>query len=479
VVYGVVGRFAEELGEELDIRRLAAAGAGARKFEQRLEELRALGVDPGDPRAVHLRQVEEERIERALALPQGPLRRHVDRLPPRMGLVLGRADLDAESATGAVLGRYLQGVQKVFEVGFGRVPPEAVRRSGESLGRIDLGADGGMRADQGALVALDAQVGLPDRDLQRQVALLPARRPGRPGAIDGECGDRQQVPLPRHHHGGHLLHEIRRCGGHHRRPAARRGGLCRHLHLVEVRQRGVHYLKVALHHLDAARAVGLFDRLLDMRDRLVARQHAGDREEAGLHDGIDPPSHPRLARHLIGVDHGEAQPLLYDLLLDLARQVAPDRLRTVRRVEQEDRAGHRRLQHVEAVEEIEVMAGHEACPADQIGRTDRPRPEAQVRDGHRAGLFRVVDEIALGIVIRLFADDLDRILVGPHSAVRAEPVEKRADNGLGLDVKARIERQRGERHVVDDADRKVILRPILRELVEDRLDHRRIEFLGR
>ena len=44
------------------------------------------------------------------------------------------------------------------------------------------------------------------------------------------------------------------------------------------------------------------------------------------------------------------------------------------------------------------MAGDEVGLADQVGRADRPRAEAQVRDGDRAGLLRVVDEVALGVV---------------------------------------------------------------------------------
>src|SRR5688572_16449560 len=36
---------AEELGEQLHVRRLATAGAGTGELEQRLEELRALDVD--------------------------------------------------------------------------------------------------------------------------------------------------------------------------------------------------------------------------------------------------------------------------------------------------------------------------------------------------------------------------------------------------------------------------------------------------
>ncbi len=41
---------AEELGQQLQVRRLAAAGAGARVLEQRLEELRALVIELGQRR---------------------------------------------------------------------------------------------------------------------------------------------------------------------------------------------------------------------------------------------------------------------------------------------------------------------------------------------------------------------------------------------------------------------------------------------
>jgi hypothetical protein len=35
-------------------------------------------------------------------------------------------------------------------------------------------------------------------------------------------------------------------------------------------------------------------RLLDLRDGLVAREHAGEGEEAGLHDRVDAPAHAGL-----------------------------------------------------------------------------------------------------------------------------------------------------------------------------------------
>jgi hypothetical protein len=81
------------------------------------------------------------------------------------------------------------------------------------------------------------------------------------------------------------------------------GDLAGHLDLVQVGQGCVHRGVVQLDDLFALHAVGLLDRLLDLGDGLVARQHAGDREEAGLHDGVDAPAHPGVAGHAVGVDH--------------------------------------------------------------------------------------------------------------------------------------------------------------------------------
>ena len=106
---------AEELGEQLDVRRLAAAGAGPGVLEERLEELRALDVEL-DLGPVDLRQAEEEGVVLALRVAQRALRLHVDRLVLRVRLVLGRADHDAQRAAGAVLGRDLDRVLHALEL---------------------------------------------------------------------------------------------------------------------------------------------------------------------------------------------------------------------------------------------------------------------------------------------------------------------------------------------------------------------------
>ena len=204
----------------------------------------------------------------------------------------------------------------------------------------------------------------------------------------------------------------------------------------------IHGGKVLLHHRFAALAVGLLDGLLDLLDRFVARQHAADGEEAGLHDGVDARAHAGFARHLVAVDHVELDLLAQHLLLRGLGQLVPDFGRGVGRVEQEDRARHGRFQHVHLLEEAEVVAGHKAGARDQVGGADRVGPEAQVRGGHRAGLLRVVDEVALRVVRRLAADDLDGVLVGAHGAVGAQAVEERA-HGLGIFGGERRDRSSG------------------------------------
>jgi hypothetical protein len=101
------------------------------------------------------------------------------------------------------------------------------------------------------------------------------------------------------------------------------------------------------------------------------------------------------------------------------------------------------------------VAGDEARHAvlDQIGRADRTRAEAQVRHRHRAGLLRVVDEVALRRELGRLAEDLDRVLVGRHRAIGAESPEHGVLQSLrGVGTEARVPRQRQLREVVVDAD---------------------------
>ena len=112
------------------------------------------------------------------------------------------------------------------------------------------------------------------------------------------------------------------------------------------------------------------------------------------------PAMPASVATAIGVDHVEPDALADEVLLHRARQLVPDLVGTERAVEQEHRAVDRLAQHVDALDELELVAGDEPGALHEVGRADRPRPEAQVRRRARAGLLRVVDEEPLRVARR-------------------------------------------------------------------------------
>ena len=183
-------------------------------------------------------------------------------------------------------------------------------------------------------------------------------------------------------------------------------------------------------------------------------------------------------RDLVGVDGVEFRFLGDQLRLHFAGQVVPDFIFCERTVEQEHAAWHQRAEHVVALEENPLMAGDEVRLGDQVAGMDRLRPEAQVRDRHRAGFLGVVDEVSLRIVVGVFADDLDGVLVGADRAVRAQAVKQGAHNAVGLGGERCVVVEAGVADVVVNADGEVIFRLGLLQVVVDGLHHGRREFLG-
>src|SRR6266536_6070565 len=129
-----------------------------------------------------------------------------------------------------------------------------------------------------------------------------------------------------------------------------------------------------------------------------------------------------------------------------------------RRIKEKGSAGHKILEHIMGLEQERLVAGHEVRLRDEIGRSYRTRCEAQMRDGDRAGLLRVVNKIALREIAGVLADDFDRLLVRANRAVGAESEKLRAHDVVRLDREARIDIETGVRKVVVDADREMILR---------------------
>ncbi len=257
--------------------------------------------------------------------------------------------------------------------------------------------------------------------------------------------------------------------------ARRLGG---HLDLAQLAEGAVDGGEVAFDDASPTLAVLLLDRVLDPRNDLIDGQHAGEVEEARLHDRVDPRSETDLLGHPVRVDDEQLQVLVDQLLLHLDRQLIEHLVCWIRRVQQERAAGLGQLKHLHRAQERELVDADHVGRLDQIGRADLIVAESQVRDGHSTGLLRVEHEVALDELVRAVPDDLDRVLVRTNSAVGAQAEEHRSDRCMRHgEVRVGVQREVGD--VVHDADGEAALRLVAIELGEDPCHHRRRELLAR
>ena len=118
-------------------------------------------------------------------------RLHVDRLVTHLGLRLRRAHVDADTAAGAVVRRHLDRHAVAGDVlGAEVLGLERCRGAVERRRLEHLHPDRRVRADDGALAAVDADVGVPDRDLLGDGPLLVLGGARRERAVDGEAPTR-------------------------------------------------------------------------------------------------------------------------------------------------------------------------------------------------------------------------------------------------------------------------------------------------
>jgi hypothetical protein len=403
---------------------------------------------------------------------------HVDRLDGEVGRAVRRTVLHADAAPRAVLDVDLQREARLWIAA--RVDGrglEGRRRVREPALIVVLGSNHAVRADDRALAALDAEVGVPDRYLVGDIPFLEPGRAGWVRAVHGKRADGKHVAAECEDGRDHVAHEVRRRIRDEREAQALAGRLCRDANLVQVRHGAVDRGKVLLDDRFSLLRVRFFRRALDRLDGLVARHHARQREEAGLQDRVHAGAQAEARRHAGRIDDVELEFLFDDLLLHVPRDLVPDVVGPVGAVDEHRGARRGCRERVELVEKIELVDADEVRRLQQIRRADRPRAEPQVRDRVGAGLLGVVDEVALCMAFGVRGQDLRRVLVRADGAVGAQAEEQRAHHVRRLDVKARIDGQAGVRHVVGDPDREPAFRLRLLQLVEYRLGHRGIEIL--
>ena len=336
-----------------------------------------------------------------------------------------------------------------------------------------------MRTDEHALATLDANLRIPHRNFRGKIAFLPTRGVRWERAIARHRAHGQSVATACRNRPQHIAHKGRRLCRHRRTNRDPALDVVGHFHFKQIREGRVHRRDVHLHDLFALLAVGFLDGILDRHDGFFTWQHARNGKEARLHHGVNARPHARRPRHRQRINREHLCFRRDEIALRFRREIVPDYLRPMRRVQQQRPARHETLRHVHALEEDGLMTRHEVRRRDEIRGTNRLRPEAQMRNRDSSGFLRVIDEVTLRIIVRVLADDLDGFLVRADRAVRAEPVEQRPHHFRRLDRKLRVHVKARVANVVHDPDREMIFRFRDGEIVEHRLDHRGGEFLRR
>ncbi len=188
-------------------------------------------------------------------------------------------------------------------------------------------------------------------------------------------------------------------------------------YLVRRIQGHVYGVQVFLDDVCAFSMIGLFRVFLYVGNGFVARQHAGDFEERGLHDRVDSAAHAGFFGNIDTVDDVELKFFVYDFLLDLLRKLIPNLVCRVRAVQKEGATIFGVLEHVDLFQERELVACNKVSLGNEIRLANLLWSKAQVAYRVSAGLLGIVFEIPLCPVARLVADDFDRVLVGADRAV--------------------------------------------------------------
>ena len=456
---------AEQLGHQTGIAGLGAAGAGAGELQHGLLELAAL-----DGIILHillLGDLADAVIKHILLFELTLLRNH------RQGA--HRAHADTHAAAHAVQRRHGHGVL-IHTLALAGLHIHDLSGLGSVLsllGSESEGTDGGVGADIGALVALDALGAVPGGDGDGYAALF----------ISG--GAQLELAVHMVHKGGngqavavHLAHGLQDLLHHlHKLGLALQGLVLGLIHGIGPVGGNIDLLKgggaqvdglvVHIHHVLALLQVRGLGLLLHVADGVLLRHDLGQGEEGGLENGVVALAHADLDGQINGVDGVELDVILGDVALGIGLQVMVQLVHIPLAVDHEHAAGLHIVDHLKALGDIAgVVAGHEVGLVDIIRRTDGLITEAQMADGDTAGLLRVVLEVGLYILVGMVADDLDGVLVGAHGTVAAQTPELALDGAGSCGVGAVLILGQGEiGHIVHDADGELTLHLVLLQLV--------------
>ncbi len=447
---------AEELADELHVGSLAAARASAREFEERSCELAVLHIGLDVDEVLLALDVGHAVFPRSLLVELSLKRTHLESLHA----LLAGTNVNAVAAAEAV-----EDVDSLNETHTLEGRTESRDRAFGSEGRCRYfcfvkheGTDRSVRTYICALVALDTVLFEPFGNECGHAALLVGCSALLPCAVgdilEGGYGEQVAVlSIDRTYdfvdEGGIVVLSLgsvlKRC------PC----GI--DVELV-VFAAAVNGLVVLVYHVLTLLAVALDDELLHLLNSEVNGDDFGDAEESALENGVRAVAEADFLSYLGGVDVVYGDVVLSEVALHVCGKVLGKFLAVPDGVEEECAAVTQATGHVVHVQISLYVASHEVRRAHQIGGADGTVAEAEVRAGEATRLLRVICEVCLAVLVGVLADDLHGVLVGAYRTVGTE-TEELGFVGAGVAQRNLGEHgERGECHVVDDAECEVVLR---------------------
>ena len=458
------------MGDDLDIRSFAAACACARELKQRLFELAAFdGVDVEVRGGVG-------KIDRVIPVFVFAVLQSVFQGDHGKGFYLCGANVRAASATGTVKGGNLHSVFEALKArrvlrneGFGSVF--------KNFRGLKHGADCRMRANERALVALDAVFADPGRDVDCNAAFFKTSGCGGNVAVGFDFGNGKAVAfLCEHRFDKSLVVRIVGDGFDFR------AGGCVFpafgiFNLDKSGDRVVDCRKVHVYDRFAFLAERLDDEFFHMFVGFFIGHYACKIEERRLHRGADTVAETDFGDDVDCVDGIELNVFSCDGALHFGGEHSVHFFGLPDAVQKEGAAVFKVADHIVLRDVGRIVASHEIRRVDKIGRFDGSVAETQVRYRQTARLFAVVREVCLSVFFGVVTDNLDAVFVAADRAVGAESVELATDCVLRGSVDFFNDIQRRMSHVVVDTDREVVF-VFAAHVFIDGVDHRRIEFLA-
>ena len=233
---------------------------------------------------------------------------------------------------------------------------------------------------------------------------------------------------------------------------------CGDLHLLKRRCACVYRCVVHVYDVLSLLQVRRRRLLLHVPDGVLLRDDLRQREKRRLQNGIRPLAHADLLRKVDRIYHVKLDVIVCYVALGRSVKMMLKLLKAPLAVYEEHAAGLYVTHDGEALRDVRRNVARHKVRLVYIVRTLYLLvAEAQVRNRYAARLLRVVLEVCLYVLVRMVADDLDRVLVCSDGAVAAESPELALHGAFRRRGRYRLLRQRQSRHVVHDADGELAL----------------------